>query len=68
MFNKTKNTNKKHFCKCCLQCFSGIEILIEHKKDCDKQNGKLKSSSIRFKNYSIKIPVPFKIYANLDVF
>ena len=23
MCNKTKNKNKKYFCKCCLQCFSG---------------------------------------------
>ena len=22
MYNKTKNKNKKYFCKCCLQCFS----------------------------------------------
>ena len=32
MLDKTKNRNKKHFCKCCLQCFSSNEILIEHKK------------------------------------
>ena len=66
MFNRTKN--KKHFCKCCLQSFSSKEILIEHKKDClvinGKQSVKLKSSSIRFKNYSKQIPVPFKIYAS----
>ena len=68
MFNNTKN--KKHFCKCCLQSFSNKEILIEHKKDClvinGKQSVKLKSSSIRFKNYSKQIPVPFKIYANFE--
>ena len=28
MFNKTKIRNKKHFCRCCLQCFSSKEILI----------------------------------------
>ena len=32
MFNNTKHRNKKHFCKCCLQCFSSKEILTEHKK------------------------------------
>ena len=31
-----------------------------------KQSVKLKSSSIRFENYSKQIPVPFKIYANFD--
>ena len=34
MFNKTKNKNKIHFCKSCLQCFSSKHILIEHKEDC----------------------------------
>ena len=70
VLNKTKNRNKKHFCKCCLQCFSSKEILIEHKKDClvikGKQNVSLKSSSIRFKNYSKQIPVTFKIYADFE--
>ena len=32
MFNKTKNRNKKHFCKRCLQCFSNKEIPIEYDK------------------------------------
>ena len=40
MFNNTKHRNKKHFCKCCLQCFSSKEILTEHKKDCFVINGK----------------------------
>ena len=69
-FHKTKNRNKKHFCKCCLQCFSSKEILIEHKKDCLVINGKqsvnLKSSSIRFRNYSEQILAPFKIYADYE--
>ena len=30
--NKTKNKNRKYFCKCCLQCFSSGKILIEHTK------------------------------------
>ena len=34
MFNKTKNRNKKYFCKSCLQCFSSENVLNEHKKDC----------------------------------
>ena len=34
MFNKTKNKNKKYFCKSCLQCFSSENVLNEHKKDC----------------------------------
>ena len=29
MCNKTKNKNKKYFCKCSLQCFSNQKVLIE---------------------------------------
>ena len=32
MCNKTKNKNKKYFCKYCLQCFSSETILIEQRK------------------------------------
>ena len=34
MFHKTKNKNKKWFCKSCLQCFSSENILIKHKENC----------------------------------
>ena len=40
MFNKTKDKNKKHFCKYCLQCFSSERILVEYKEICSKINGK----------------------------
>ena len=32
MFHKTKNKNKKLFCRNCLQCFSREGVLIKHKK------------------------------------
>ena len=32
MFDKTKNTNKKWFCKICLQCFGRESALIKHRK------------------------------------
>ena len=61
--NKTKNKNKKHFCKYCLQCFSSGRVLIEHKETCLKINGKetvkLKSGSIKFTNYLKQLTVPF---------
>ena len=67
-FNKTKNKNKKYFCKYCLQCFTSERILVEHKEICLKINGKetvkLKSGSIEFKNHSRQIPAPFKMYAD----
>ena len=34
MCNKARYKNKKYFGKCCLQCFSNKEILIEHKENC----------------------------------
>ena len=40
MFHKTKNKNKKDFCKSCLQCFSSENVLTEHKEDCLSINGK----------------------------
>ena len=53
VFNKTKNKNKKYFCKCCLQSFSCEKVLIEHKENSliinGKQSVKLKSGSISFK-------------------
>ena len=40
MFHKTKNKNKKWFCKSCLQCFSSENVLTKHKEDCLSINGK----------------------------
>ena len=68
MFSKTKNKNKKYFCKCWFQCFSSEEILIKHKKDClvinGKRNVRLKNGTISLKNHFKQTPVPFKIYAD----
>ena len=65
MYNKTKNKNKKYFCRYCLQCFSSEKVLIEHKETCLIINSvRLKSGSIRFKNYFKQLAIPFKIYAD----
>ena len=70
MFHKTKNKNKKWFCKSCLQCFSGENVLIKHKENClsinGKQSVKFEKRIIEFENYFKKISVPFKIYADFD--
>ena len=70
MFHKTKNKNKKWFCKNCLQCFSSENILIKHKKDCLSINGvqsvKVKEGVIKVENYFKQLPVPFKIYADFE--
>ena len=39
MFHKTKNKNKKWFCKSCLQCFSNENVLMKHKEDYLSING-----------------------------
>ena len=63
MFHKTKNKNKKWFCKSCLQCFSSESVLIKHKEDCLSINGKrsinLEKGIIEFENYFKQLPVPF---------
>ena len=32
-YNKTKNKNKKHFCRYFLQCFSSKKVSQKHKKN-----------------------------------
>ena len=70
MCNKTKSKNKKHFCKCWLQCFTSEKVLVEPKDNWliinGKQNVKLKSGSIEFKNHFKQLTVPFKIYADFE--
>ena len=61
---------KKHFCKYCLQCFSSESVLVEHKETClkinAKQSLKLRSRSIKFKDYFKQLAVQFKVYANFE--
>ena len=70
IFHKTKNKNKKWFCKSCLQYFSSENILIKHKENClsinGKQSVKLEEGITKFENYSKQIPVPFNIYADIE--
>ena len=40
MFNQTKNKNKKHFSRYCLQCFSSENVLLKHKDIRFKISGK----------------------------
>ena len=72
MFSKTKNKSQKYFCISCLQCFSSEKFLIKHRTDClvinGKQSVKLKSGTIKFKNYFKQLPVLFKIMLILNVF
>ena len=55
MFRKTKNDNRKWFCRSCLQCFSSESVLTKHKENClsinGKQSVKLVKGMIEFENY-----------------
>ena len=55
MCNNTKNKNKQQLFRYCLQCFDSEKVLQEYKKVClkinSKQSVKLRSGSIKFKNY-----------------
>ena len=70
MFHKTKNKNKKWFCKSCLQCFSSENVLIKYKEDClsisGQQSINLEKGTIEFKSSFKQLPVPFKIYADFE--
>ena len=69
-FHKTKNKNKKWFCKSCLQCFSSESVLIKHKENCLSTNGKqsvkLEKGIVEFENYFKQIPVSYNIYADFE--
>ena len=53
-----------------MQCFSKENVLIKHKEDCLSINGtqsvKVEEGIIESKNYFKQLPVPFKIYADLE--
>ena len=71
MFHRTKNKNKKWFCKSCLQCFSSENILIKHKEICfsinGKQSVKLEERIIKFENYFKQIQFLLKFMLILSV-
>ena len=68
----TKNKVKKYFCIHCLQNFTTQKILNRHKEKCLVINGTQKSTyelvTIKFTNHDRQIPIPFKIYADIECF
>ena len=53
-----------------MQCFSKENVLIKHKEDCLRINGKqsvqLEDGIIEFQNYFKQISVSFKTYADFE--
>ena len=70
MLHRTKNRNKKYFCKSCLQCFSIKNLSTKHKEVCLIINGaqsvRLEKGTIELKNYFKQILVSFKSYADFE--
>ena len=73
MYNQSKHKERKDFCMYCLQCFSSIEILDAHRRDCIVINGKQAikmpnedENGVEFINHRKQIPVPFVIYADFE--
>ena len=70
MFHKTKNKNKKYFCKSSLPCLNNKQVFKEHKEVClsinDAQSVRFEKGKIQFKNFFKQIPVPFKVYADFE--
>ena len=73
MYNQSKHKERKHFWMYCLHCFSSIEILDAHGKDCIVINGKTAiripnedENEVEFINHRKQIPVPFVIYADFE--
>ena len=70
MLHKTKNKNKKWFCRSCLQCFSNKNVFNNHKENCLCSNGvqpvKLEKGIIEFKNCCRKTHCPFKFYCDFE--
>ena len=62
----------KYICCYCLQSFTTAQILGRHVNDCfdinEKQMIKMvkKSESVKFKNYTRKIKLSFKIHAGFE--
>ena len=70
MFHKTKQKNKKRFCRSCLQCFSSEKVLIKHKEDCLSINGiqsvKVEEGTVKYEKYFKQLLVSFKTYADFE--
>ena len=70
MYSKTKHKDRKQFCMACLQNFTTKEILNNQRERCllinETQTVKYETGTIKFRNFDKQIPIPFKIYADIE--
>ena len=71
MYSKTKHKCRKYFCMNC-QCFTTQEILNKQKEMCLLINDNItpifEKGIIKFDNYDRQLPIPFKIYADIECY
>ena len=72
MYPRTTHKDKKHFYMSCLQNFPTKQVFNNNIDRCllinDTQAVKYETGIIKFKNYEKQIPIPFKIYADIECF
>ena len=66
MYKQTKHKERKHFCMCCLQCFSSERVLTDHRENCIEINGAQgikmpthDNNVLKFNNFNKQLQVPF---------
>ena len=73
LYNQTKHEHRKHFCRCCLQCFTTLDILGRHGDNGMAVNGiqaiqmpDETDNTLKFVNFHKQLDVPFVIYADFE--
>ena len=59
IFHKTKNNNKRYFCKNCLQCLRSENVLTEQKQVCLSING---AQTVRLEKGTIELKIILNKY------
>ena len=59
IFHKTKNNNKRYFCKNCLQCLRNENVLTEQKQVCLSING---AQTVRLEKGTIELKIILNKY------
>ncbi|XP_034266860.1 uncharacterized protein LOC117661806 [Pantherophis guttatus] len=74
LYHQTKHRERKHFCECCLHCYTREDLLKDHKPYCHgigqmvvkevmPEEGKNK---FFFQNHQKQLPFPYVIYADTE--